>query len=352
MSHSIGRRHFLRLLSASATMPLLLGGHIKVLANNNLDNTKQLFAQALEKDTRLAGFKGVSVPTLSHQNLPSIGKIPAQLYGTFYRNGPAKHEFHERRYHHWFDGDGMIQTFQLSATGVSHQGRLIETQKYKNELARDQFYLPSTGTLWQADSIIKHADDINTANISIVWHGNELLALWEGGSAHRINPETLANMGLKIWGKNLEHLPFSAHPRLDAQGNLWNFGSAPWQGKLMLYRIDKTGALAKFGILDIEARAMLHDFAITQDYVIFILPPLNWQTDQQADIYLQGFAWQAQQASKIIVVDKNDFSIIWQGETDTGFHFHIGNAYQHGKEIIIDFFNQRMIHWLINGCMR
>jgi hypothetical protein len=35
------------------------------------------------------------------------GKIPQDLNGYFYRNGPAQNEVYGKRYHHWFDGDGM-----------------------------------------------------------------------------------------------------------------------------------------------------------------------------------------------------------------------------------------------------
>ena len=73
-----------------------------------------------------AAFKGVT------QDLPAIdmtveGTIPAACYGSLYRNGPALFERDGQRYSHWFDPDGMIQSFKLSAKGISHFGRFVRT---------------------------------------------------------------------------------------------------------------------------------------------------------------------------------------------------------------------------------
>ncbi len=348
---NISKRYFLKLLSASTMMPLLMGQNIYA---DNEDDTYQQFKKNHKKDKRLSGFLGVQ------KNFPNIklevtGKIPSELYGTFYRNGPAKNEFNHSRYHHWFDGDGMIQGFQLSQHGISHQGKFITTEKYKQELAHGDFFINGSGTNWNGSPAIKNPDMMNTANISFVWHGNELLALWEGGSAHRINPDNLDTLGLKVWRDDLKNLPFSAHPRQDENGDLWNFGSAPWIGKLLIYRVNKNGELAQFGIADINADAMIHDFAITKDYLIFIMPPFRWQKNAEIHNFVDGFKWHPNQASRLIILDKNDFSLVWQGETETGFHFHIGNAYQHKNDIILDFFQSsdaKIVQEWMRGIMK
>ena len=51
--------------------------------------------------------------------LQVTGRWPAELRGRFYRNGPALFERAGQRYHHWFDGDGMVQQFTFSGRGVS-----------------------------------------------------------------------------------------------------------------------------------------------------------------------------------------------------------------------------------------
>ena len=39
----------------------------------------------------------------------------------------------------------------------------------------------------------------NAANTSVVWHGGKLLALWEGGLPHRLDPTTLDTLSLSRW---------------------------------------------------------------------------------------------------------------------------------------------------------
>ena len=348
----LSKRHFLNLLAISAAMPVLINQPLYAKALQSDDNDYyRLFNKALKKDKRLTAIKGVTQNT-APTKLESIGTIPPELYGTFYRNGPAKNEFHNRRYTHWFDGDGMIHAFRLSAKGAQYQSKFIETDKYQKELAADKFFLPSSGTIWaDKDNIVSNPDAINTANINLVWHGNELLALWEGGSAHRINPDNLATLGKKIWRDDLNHLPFSAHPRTDENGDLWNFGSAAWMGKLLIYRINPNGELIQFGLANINADAMIHDFAITKNYLIFIMPPLRWQKHSEANNYVDRFKWHGNQASRVVVLDKNDFSVVKDLTTDTGFHFHLGNAYEYGDDIMVDFF-QAKTDYIVSNWMR
>lgn len=68
------------------------------------------------------------------------------------------------------------------------------------------------------------ADGQNVGNISLVQHAGELLALWEGGSAHVIDPKTLKTEARKDWSPETKGLPFGAHPRMDQDGSMWNIG--------------------------------------------------------------------------------------------------------------------------------
>ena len=44
---------------------------------------------------------------------PVRGVVPAELQGTFYRNGPGRLERDGHRVHHPFDGDGMIAAMRF-----------------------------------------------------------------------------------------------------------------------------------------------------------------------------------------------------------------------------------------------
>ena len=65
------------------------------------------------------------------------GKPPAGLAGTLYRNGPAHFQHGEAYATHWFDGDGMVQQFNMGGAAgtprIAHRGRLVNTSKLKAE---------------------------------------------------------------------------------------------------------------------------------------------------------------------------------------------------------------------------
>ena len=117
------------------------------------------------------------------------------------------------RYQHLFDGDGMVQAFRFDGRGVTHRARVLATPKLVRETEAGRRLFSGFATAVEGATPLRRADDINTANISVLDHHGELLALWEGGSASVLDRETLQWNGFKVWGEGLEGLPFTAHPR-------------------------------------------------------------------------------------------------------------------------------------------
>ena len=119
----------------------------------------------------------------------------------------------------------------------------------------------------------------NAANTNVIWHGGKLLALWEGGLPHRLDPRTLASLGPDDYDGRLRNpfsrleralspgLPFSAHPGRDAAtGELFNFGVLPGVGKhrLLLYRVAADGSMAAPRVHELPHCSFIHDFALTR----------------------------------------------------------------------------------------
>ena len=209
------------------------------------------------------------------------GSLPDDLRGTLYRNGPARHERGGQRYGHCWDGDGMIQKFIFSGAGVSHFGRYVETEKYVNESLSDRFMVNAFGTsLPGAEPIPTPLDRANAANISVVRLAGELLALWEPGSAYRLDEATLNTKGRRTWGPQLVDRPFSAHPRIEAGGEFWNFGADPLAGQLTLYHAARDGRLLRTHSIELDQLPPTHDFAVTTNYLVFLLASMELQKDR------------------------------------------------------------------------
>jgi carotenoid cleavage dioxygenase len=191
------------------------------------------------------GFRSIDQDELNAGLLSIEGKLPQALRGALYRNGPARYERGRLRYHHWFDGDGMAQAYRFTDQGISHHAKYIHTEKYRAEEKAGKFTRAAFGTIFPGIPSPPSADSVNVANISMLVHADELLALWEGGSAYRLNLDTLQALGKKTWREDLAGAPFSAHPKVDPDGTLWNFGAIGQNDLLVLYRISPRGVLQK-----------------------------------------------------------------------------------------------------------
>jgi carotenoid cleavage dioxygenase-like enzyme len=180
------------------------------------------------------------------------------------------------------------------------------------------------------------ADAMNVANTSLLPLGDDLLALWEGGSAYRLDPGTLQTLGAKVWRDDLAGLPFSAHPRVDTDGTVWNFGLGVQQDMLLLYEIAPTGQLRRAEALKLPATPMLHDFAVTSRHLVFLMPPLIFDSQRfaQGESFLDSHVWRPNDALRVLVIDKADWSQRQWLELPTGFLFHIGNAWEDAQGVI------------------
>ena len=61
------------------------------------------------------------------------GRIPADLTGTFFRNGPGRMEMGGRQYGHWFDGPGMISAVTFLDGRAHFRNRYVRTRQYVDE---------------------------------------------------------------------------------------------------------------------------------------------------------------------------------------------------------------------------
>jgi len=61
----------------------------------------------------LRGFHSLELEREEPALLTVQGQVPAELRGTLYRIGPARHDIYGERLGHWFDGDGMVHAIEL-----------------------------------------------------------------------------------------------------------------------------------------------------------------------------------------------------------------------------------------------
>jgi len=268
-------------------------------------------------------------PAAGHDSVAELvsGQMPDTFAGTLFRNGPGRFSRQDWRYRHWFDGDGFLQSWQVGPAGVRHRGRFIETVKWRAEEAADRFVVPALASVPPNPGGLSGPDDMNVANTSVLLLGDELLALWEGGSAWSIDPDSLGSQGPRRWGNGLDGVPFSAHPKRDpASGVVWNFGQDAPRDRMILWKLGPDGNLLDAGVVNDIPGGMVHDFVITERSLVFLIG--SYRFDQMRLPFLDSFRFDEGAPMLAVAIDKNDWSQRRTWELPPGFLFHFGGAWE------------------------
>lgn len=285
------------------------------------------FRAGLKDHRWLAAYAGVNVD-LDAGPIRFEGKLPRELRGVLHRNGPALFERAGQRYHHWFDGDGMVQAYTFGDQGLNHRGRFVRTRKFKAEEAVGRFLHPGFGTTAKVKIPVSGPDAVNPANTNVIVHAGRLLALCEAGSAHELDLKTLDTVGTVTWRDDLKGMPFSAHPKLEPDGTLWNFGA--FNNHMALYQIGPDGNLVKAEVIKVPDVAMCHDFVVSQRHLVFVLPPMrmNMEKLRAGSSFVDAIDILKDAPMRVMTVEKADFSKRRMYELPPGFVFHFGNAWE------------------------
>lgn len=226
-------------------------------------------------------------------DLPLVeGEAPADLRGVLYRNGVHSLEVQGVPQMHPFDGEGMVSRFAFEDGRVRYRNRVVLSREVQEERRAGRMLYRAFGTN-RPGGFTQNAFRMrfkNAANTSVVHHAGKLLALWEAGLPHALDPETLETIGRDDFDGALTHpgpmferlfaaeMPFSAHPALDpADGSLHNFGmlvGAPT--KLVVYRVDAAGQLDETTVIPLPQASFVHDFVLTPSWRVFFLTPVRF----------------------------------------------------------------------------
>ena len=252
------------------------------------------------------------------------GKAPAGLAGTLYRNGPAHFKHGDAYATHWFDGDGMVQRIDIADGKAVHTGRFIDTPKRQREMAADKFLAPGFGTVGDPSYPVGSSDDVNPGNISVLMSGGELLALWEAGSAYRLDPVTLETKGLKSWRNDLKGMPFLAHPKREPDGRVWNLAISGRQHRHLQHQ---SGWLDQgFGMVDIGAAPLHPRLDDDRAQAGHPLPALD--PDPQHPALHRWLQWKPEEGMKFLIVDKDDLKKTRWAQGPARAFYHTGAAWE------------------------
>lgn len=269
------------------------------------------------------------------------GEIPADLCGSLYRAGPNQ-RFKPRGDYHLFMGDGMVHAFHIKDGQVDYNNRWVRTNKWKLE-DREGRTLINPLNPFECDpqyTDFVFTDKDGTANTAVVWHGGRLLVMEEGHPPYELDPITLESIGSWNFRGKL-NTAMTAHPKVDPDtGEMVFFAymaTGPFSADVMVHKVNPEGILTESTLIPTPYSAMVHDFIVTQNYIVIPVMPITGSLERA----MEGgppFAWEPEKGVFLGVMPRhggNAENIRWI-EMDLGFAFHFMNGYDRDGVITVD----------------
>jgi carotenoid cleavage dioxygenase len=254
-------------------------------------------------------------------DLPVRGALPPGLRGTYVRNGANPRPGTPPA--HLFVGDGMLHGLRIEGGHARwYRNRWVQTKSFLTGAP----YMRKTGKLDFA---------VGPANTNAIVHAGKLLALVETSLPYEFTPE-LETVGPHDFAGKLK-MPFAAHPkRCTRTGELHAIGLRLFPGALAYHRIDAAGKLIASKRIPIPRAVMMHDFALTDRYVIFMDLPIVFDL-RRAMLGRMPFRWNDDHSARLGVLPRDDpnATVRWL-EVAPCFVFHVLNAFDDGARICVD----------------
>lgn len=247
------------------------------------------------------------------------GSIPPELNGLYVRNGTNSSTGVAE---HFFGGDGMIHGVRLE-NGVAkwYRNRYVDTPLYRKEAG--SFSMPKP--------------ENTTSAVSLLYHGGELMSLGEFGYPYLIDPNDLSTKGTHNYDGQLTG-NMTAHPRIDPDtGELLFFGYNVVEPYLTYMRADAAGNMLQVEPITMSGPSMIHDFAVTRDYVVFMEMQVRFSWLSAVTGSALPFKWDDNAPCRFGVMPRTgkDADVKWF-DIPSCFVFHIMNSFQRGDTVVVD----------------
>ena len=244
---------------------------------------------------------------ISEIGLKVTGQIPKDLSGLFVRNGPNPMSSVNEKKHHWFLGEGMLHGIRLD----------------------------SGNALWYKNKLVDGNDSV--ANTSVISHAGKIYAIVEAGGYPVEIDQDLNSLNTKPFYGD-KNAGFTAHPKLDPDTNELHamcYDYANNFDTVDYVVIDQNGSHKKTQSIPFESRSMLHECAITKNYM------LVFDLSVVFDLYKLGrgyfpFSWDDNHQSRIGLLSRNgDSDAVQWFDIDRTYFFHTFNAHEDSNGNVI-----------------
>ncbi len=269
------------------------------------------------------------------------GKLPMELAGTLYRNGPGTVGVGASHYTHPFEADGAVTAIRFADGKVLGASRVTGSPERDAELAANKL-LYGISTSWprRVGNMLRGRMK-NTANTSVMIWQDRLYAMVESSQPTLLDAGALARIGESDLG-GVVRGAFSAHPhRVASRNATYNFGVI--QGRhtqLVAYELPDVGPARELGSVPLGGATMLHDFIATDRYLVFFVSPVRVDVPRMLlgiGAFDQLFRWRPELGTEVIVMPIDRAREVTRFATEAFYQWHFANAFERGDDLVIDY---------------
>jgi carotenoid cleavage dioxygenase len=277
------------------------------------------------------------------------GAIPKDVEGSYLRVGPNPLYEPLGRYH-WFDGDGVVTAVHVRDGRVRFANAWVETSRLAQErragyplFANIGDYKGWAGLLHIGLNRLKRqwgvadpSQGVGSANTALVVHGERLFALHEADHPYALrfaDSGAVQTVGRESFG-TLNH-SFTAHPKVDPEdGTMFFFGYSTETKPYVQYAwVDRFGRKNPASVVvDVPNPIMMHDFAITRRYAVFLDMPLVFRKEAMVQQNSLPFVFDKKLPSRVGILPKYataDDRVRWFVLPGGPYMcFHVANAWE------------------------
>ena len=259
-------------------------------------------------------------------DLPVTGRVPDELNGRYLRNGPNPLGLDDPG-HHWFLGEGMVHGVRL------RDGR---AEWYRNRWVRSRKVAEALGEQWPAGPV--HDDDDFAANTHIIGHAGRTLATVEAGALPYELTAELDTLGPRDFGGTLPG-GFAAHTKLDPRTGELHAIAYYWAWDYVQHIvISSNGEVSRTTTIPLRDGPMMHDFALTEKYVVLFDLPVTFSMAAASDGVQLPYTWNPAHQARVGLLPRDGTAadVRWL-EVDPCWVFHALNAYDdEGGRVVVD----------------
>lgn len=279
---------------------------------------------------------------------PVTGALPSALIGgRLWSNGPGWTWIGDRLAHP-FDGHGYLRRFTFTESGIQLDARFVNTPAYQAESAAGRMIYRGLATnisdrFW--DNMGITGPPRNVANTTVVpWNGH-ILAGWEGGAPHAVDPTTLHTVGEYTFGGSIAGQASLAHMYTDPScDSLLLCSIRMGRRTTVTFReVAPDETVTRSRTAEMPSLAFAHDFAFTKDWYVLGGNPISMKPFALAQMavgtgtLMQALRTDLRRPGELVLISRHrDAPPRRVPLPGPAFVVHFANAFERDDALIVD----------------